>query len=826
MADIAEIGFAYDPSGLKKAKADLEAIVIPAKKVEAAKIAVAKADLESARAALAAAKASGTATKEQIAAATAAIRKQTATLAMAKADAAAAGAAEAVGRAGQAAAGGLGAAGRAGQAAAGGIAAAGNAANGATKKLDNLGKAANDNLNAVQATPANIAAQFQDIGVTAAAGMNPLLIALQQGTQLSVAFSGGLGGIGAALKQVFSPMALLTIGIVAGAAALIQWGMSALNASDKSAKLASDIDAVKFSSSGLGNAQSILGTVMDLTTGKINTQSTALIGLAKAQLTAAKIQSQAREIEARSKVQAAANPNAATQAFRAYGQSAIGKFFAPETALGESPELKERNVVETLARSYYDRSTIYYKNANKVMDGLRRAAAARLIKDQTLVEQLAIYSTMDVEAENRKMYEDAEKALNGDVKATQQFLKPTKPDKVKKASTGKTDTEKEADHYKELVSDLNNYNSELDRNAGAIGLVGAMALEYNKQTEIYARAAEQNIDLTIGERQAVIDLAIAKAAAQQQANVTLQAYYDEKNAILENIASLNAEKDAMSLSAGAATMLAYERKLLNDERFRGIIYSDAEKQRLIELKQREIDLTEEVKNRRTEVEKTEKQMEFNRSTTRGFFTDFVQGARDGKGAWQSFADAFNNVMDRIVDKLLNEVLDAIFQVKDAASSGSGGGLLGILGSLGSLFGSGLGDVGSIMAGANASLGAGTPGMVGAFAKGDTFTNSVVSRPTAFAFGKGGANLGIMGEAGDEAVMPLTRGADGSLGVQMYGDSNQAPAQMQEVVVRVVADDARFDAYVDSRIATSAPQVAQAGAAISQRQQAFQQTRKL
>ena len=31
----------------------------------------------------------------------------------------------------------------------------------------------------------NIAAQFQDIGVTAAMGMNPLQIALQQGTQLS-----------------------------------------------------------------------------------------------------------------------------------------------------------------------------------------------------------------------------------------------------------------------------------------------------------------------------------------------------------------------------------------------------------------------------------------------------------------------------------------------------------------------------------------------------------------------------------------------------------------------------------------------------------------
>src|SRR5215217_9053164 len=42
--------------------------------------------------------------------------------------------------------------------------------------------AANDNA---AGSTANIAAQFQDIGVTAAMGMNPIMIALQQGTQLS-----------------------------------------------------------------------------------------------------------------------------------------------------------------------------------------------------------------------------------------------------------------------------------------------------------------------------------------------------------------------------------------------------------------------------------------------------------------------------------------------------------------------------------------------------------------------------------------------------------------------------------------------------------------
>ena len=96
------------------------------------------------------------------------------------------------------------------------------AAQKAKSALDRLGAAANDNINRMQATPGNIAAQFQDIGVTAAGGMNPLLIALQQGTQLSAAMSGGLGNLKAAFAQMLNPTSLLTIGLVALAAAGLQ----------------------------------------------------------------------------------------------------------------------------------------------------------------------------------------------------------------------------------------------------------------------------------------------------------------------------------------------------------------------------------------------------------------------------------------------------------------------------------------------------------------------------------------------------------------------------------------------------------------------------
>lgn len=61
------------------------------------------------------------------------------------------------------------------------------------------------------------------------------------------------------------------------------------------------------------------------------------------------------------------------------------------------------------------------------------------------------------------------------------------------------------------------------------------------------------------------------------------------------------------------------------------------------------------------------------------------------------------------------------------------------------------------------------GGVQKFAKGGAFTNSVVASPTMFSMGGSfGGGLGVMGEAGPEAIMPLQRGPDGSLGVVAHG----------------------------------------------------------
>lgn len=76
----------------------------------------------------------------------------------------------------------------------------------------------------------------------------------------------------------------------------------------------------------------------------------------------------------------------------------------------------------------------------------------------------------------------------------------------------------------------------------------------------------------------------------------------------------------------------------------------------------------------------------------------------------------------------------------------------------------------------------------AFAQGGAFTNSVVNRPTMFAFANGGTpGLGVMGEkpgSVGEAVMPLTRNSKGDLAVSTTGAGSSPQVN---IVINVAAD---------------------------------------
>jgi lambda family phage tail tape measure protein len=63
------------------------------------------------------------------------------------------------------------------------------------------------------------------------------------------------------------------------------------------------------------------------------------------------------------------------------------------------------------------------------------------------------------------------------------------------------------------------------------------------------------------------------------------------------------------------------------------------------------------------------------------------------------------------------------------------------------------------------------GVVDGSANLSAYSGSVIDHPTLFAFAKGN---GLMGEAGPEAIMPLTRGPNGKLGVQASTGATEPP----------------------------------------------------
>lgn len=195
------------------------------------------------------------------------------------------------------------------------------------------------------------------------------------------------------------------------------------------------------------------------------------------------------------------------------------------------------------------------------------------------------------------------------------------------------------------------------------------------------------------------------------------------------------------------------------------------------------------------------------NTLDGLVDNMADALSGNKADWASWA---NSVLNELQKVLLRAIM--VNTLKSAGDSGW-------FGSLGGMFG-------SSVAGA-ASAGGATPSgtYTGAasqlkFAKGGVidspdlsrFRNGVVNSPTMFAFAKG---AGLMGEAGPEAIMPLTRTADGNLGVRMVDDTVSSVggggAQIQQTIQQHFSISGNGDAALKQAMQEAARQGANDGA---------------
>ncbi|HGF2361123.1 TPA: phage tail tape measure protein [Escherichia coli] len=130
----------------------------------------------------------------------------------------------------------------------------------------------------------------------------------------------------------------------------------------------------------------------------------------------------------------------------------------------------------------------------------------------------------------------------------------------------------------------------------------------------------------------------------------------------------------------------------------------------------------------------------------GMVNNITEMLNGNKVEWRSWAAS---ILQEISKVLMNAAI--VNGIKMAANSMSGAG--GFFGSIGNWLGGAVANAkGGVYTSANLSA----------------YSNSIVDTPTYFAFAKG---AGLMGEAGPEAIMPLTRAADGSLGVRAVGSMN-------------------------------------------------------
>ncbi len=352
-----------------------------------------------------------------------------------------------------------------------------------------------------------------------------------------------------------------------------------------------------------------------------------------------------------------------------------------------------------------------------------------------------------------------------------------------KAKGGKTEGEKTEDVYKRLIK----------QQKEQIALQG-------QNTEL----AKVKYQISQGELASLTE-AQKKTVLQNAALIDQQKIREQLAAYEANLADANAS----SRASNQAELTGYGQGSRMRERMQEMLrIRDEFQQKNVDL-QRQYqsgDISEELY--RQELALNKRYLDERLRDQEGFYaasdaqrSDWAAGMREGFANWadtasdyaSQSADLVNNTMSGLVGNIsealagnkvdwedwsksvlasMQKIILNAMIVNSLQSSMGGGGFLG------GLFGGSAG--GSTPSGSYNSAASGlqlnAKGGAYASASLSAYSNSIVRSPTYFAFAKG---AGLMGEAGPEAIMPLTRSADGSLGVRVTG-AQTAPAGSGEI----------------------------------------------
>ncbi len=147
----------------------------------------------------------------------------------------------------------------------------------------------------------------------------------------------------------------------------------------------------------------------------------------------------------------------------------------------------------------------------------------------------------------------------------------------------------------------------------------------------------------------------------------------------QRITDLQNEAAALGMTEEAAARLRYEQEMMNEAQNAGITLTAAQRAELS-------GLAATMASVEAETKRAKDQLDFAKGSTNSFLSDLRSGLNQGKGFFESFGTAALNVLDKIIDKLQGQFVDALFGATSGGGKGGSGLFGGVIGAVGKLLG--------------------------------------------------------------------------------------------------------------------------------------------